>query len=510
MEVITILIGGEFNLKSKISVLILIPLCFLTLAFGVNYGGNINVAIPTDVAETLDPHKATGALTFEILYNVYEALIEVSTDGELVPCLASDWNISEDGKEYTFSLKKNVYFHSGKKMDSNDVKYSFERILNPNTGYPKASNYSEINFIEAIDEHTVKFHLNNAYKPFLALISKIYVIPVDKSEEIGENPDGTGPFHMDEWARDRYIKLSRFDNYHQEGLPYIDSAYFKVIPDINSRVLALKTGDIDVFPRMDPSFLDNISSSNQLTIIKAPMNLVQVMAINNDNEILKNLKVRQAVNHAIDREILIEFVSNGLGREISEHIPRSSAYYIDLSDKYSYDPDKAVKLLKEAGYPDGFEITIALPQPYVFHQRTGEVIAQMLSEVGIKANLQIYEWGKWISDVYYARKYDMTIIGHEGEADPYLLLERFRSDSSRNYMNVKIPEIDKLLSEYVTETDYDSGKEIIHEISRVMVDNAVAAWTMEPEDIVAINKKIKNWMIFPVYVDSLKEVWIEE
>lgn len=482
---------------------------FFSVSFAINYGGNVNIAIPTDVAETLDPHKATGALTFEILYNVYEGLVSVSTEGELIPSLAKSWEISDDGLEYEFLLKDNVFFHSGSKFSADDVKYSFERILNPETGYPKASNYSQIDEIAIPGPNTVIFRLKSPYKPFLALVSKIYIVPEHTEYDLDSQPDGTGPFILESWERDRYMKLIKNPVYHETGLPYIDSAYFRIIPDINSSILALKTGDIDVFPRMDPSFLDNIKSTNHLGFIKAPMNLVQVLAINNDNEILKNEKVRQAVNYAIDKEILIEFVALGLARPISVHLPKSSPYYIELGDKYSYDPDKAVELLKEAGYYGKMELTIALPQPYVFHQRTGEVIAQMLSEVGIKVNLQIYEWGKWISDVYKSRKYDMTIIGHEGEADPYLLLERFKSDSSRNYMNVRNPEIDRLLEEYVVQTDDEKGMDIIHEILGIMVENAVAAWTMEPEEIVGINKKIKNWKIYPVYVDALKEVWIE-
>ncbi|HRW92430.1 MAG TPA: ABC transporter substrate-binding protein [Thermotogota bacterium] len=485
--------------------LLLLAPAFLAL------GSSIQVAIPSDVAETLDPHRATGALTFEILYNIYQALVEVAPDGMLRPGLAHRWDISDDGLHYTFFLKPGVFFHNGEPFDAADVQYSFSRILDPDTGFSKTTNYRAIASIEIVDPLTVTFHLSKPFAPFLALVSEIYIVPDGtSSEQLDRACIGTGPFFLQEWKRDQYFHLVKFESYHEEGLPLLDEAYFRVIPDENAQLLALRSGDIDVFPRMDPSLVYALQSARGIKVQRAPMNLVQVLAFNNEKPPLDDMRVRQAIQYAIDRELLVLLVAEGYARPLTAHLPPESPYYVDFADRYPYDPARARTLLAQAGYPNGLDITIALPQPYPFHQRTGEVIAQMLSEVGIRAKLQIVEWGKWVSDVYRGREYQITIIGHEGEADPYLLLDRFYSDASRNYMNVKIPELDELLDQSVLVTAFEKRSKLIAGILELLVENACAFWTMEPEELVGLNNRVQNWTIYPVYVDALKEVWVSE
>ena len=494
----------------RILIGMMISLFFITAAIGANYGGTLNVAIPTDVSETLDPHKATGALTFEILYNTYEALIQVDTEGKLVPSLAGDWEVGEDGKKFIFKLKEGVTFHDGSAFTAKDVQFTFERVLDPDTGYAKASNYQAIEHIETPDEYTVVFYLNKPYSPFLALVSKIYILPSDSEADFSKTAVGTGPFKLVEWKRDSYIYMKRFDDYHIEGVPYLGDAYFRVIPDENARFLSLQSGKVDAIPRIDQSFVSRIEGDKQLKYVRAPMNLVQLMALNNAREPLNDIRVRKALNYAIDRQLLIEFVAQGMAKPVSVHMTPMSPYYTDV-DQYAYNPEKAQELLKKAGFnPGELKLTIALPQPYEFHQRTGEVVAQMLEQVGIKVDLQIFEWGKWISDVYRARDYDMTIIGIEGEPDPYIYLDRFYSGDNRNFINLKNPRIDTLLDELKATYEFEERRELVREILSIMVKNARSVWLMEPDEIVALRQHVQNWTIYPVYVDSLKDVWLGE
>ena len=495
----------------KKTILILFILIFLVITnWGVNYGGTIGVAIPTDISETIDPHKATGALTFEVLYNIYEGLIQVDKDGKLTGLLATDWSISEDGLNYEFKLKKGVRFHDGSAFTSEDVKFTYERVMDPKTGYAKASNYMVIKDIKTPDDYTVRFFLTKAYSPFLALVSKIHILPSDSQINFDLQTVGTGPFFLQEWKRDSYLHLKRFDDYHLDGIPYIDEAYFRVIPDENSRFINLQTGVVDAIPRIDQSFMSRIERDPSVKYERAPMNLVQFMAINNKRAPLDDLRIRQAVNYAIDRELLIEFVAEGLARPLTTHMTLMSPYALDYN-KYPYNPEKAMELLEQAGYSFGeLELTIALPQPYEFHQRTGEVIAQMLEAVGIKIKLQIVEWGTWISDVYNGRNYDMTIIGIEGEPDPYIYLDRFYSEASRNFTNVSSEKIDNWLDSLSTESAIEKRKELVKNILTELVDQAASVWLMEPDEIVALKNKVMGWTIYPVYVDSLKDLWIEE
>jgi peptide/nickel transport system substrate-binding protein len=327
----------------KKSTIMLFVLLFLVITnWGANYGGSIGVAIPTDISETIDPHKATGALTFEILYNIYEGLIQVDKDGQLVGLLATDWTISDDGLHYTFKLKKGVKFHDGSSFTAEDVKYTYNRVMDPKTGYAKASNYMVIDQIQTPDDYTVEFTLSKAYSPFLALVSKIHILPSDSDINFDLQTVGTGPFYLKEWNRDRYLHLIKFEDYHVEGIPYLDEAYFRVIPDENSRFISLQTGAVDVIPRIDQSFMSRIERDPSVKYERAPMNLVQFMAINNKRAPLDDVRIRQAVNYAIDRELLIEFVAEGLARPLTTHMTLMSPYALEYN-KYPYNPEKAME-----------------------------------------------------------------------------------------------------------------------------------------------------------------------
>ncbi len=491
----------------RVLVMVSLVLIILPNLMAIQRGGILNVAIPTDVVETLDPHKATGALTFEILYNVYEPLLDLDENGILVPVLATEWSISEDGLRYTFILKKKVFFHDGSSFSSKDVQYSFARILDPQTVYPKASNYGAIKTILTPDPYTVEFILDQVYAPFLALVSKIHIVPYGADQELDRSPIGTGPFVLKEWRRDQYLYLEAFRDYHENGFPYLDGAYFRVIPDLNVQVLSLRKGDIHVIPRLDPAYMFDLINDPNFTYRTAPMNLVQVLAINNTRSPLSDIRLRQAITHAIDRQALIDVVAEGYAKPLTSHMPTGDYYSLDLSDMYPYDPLKARALVDEIG-PIARPLVIALPQPYPLHQRTGEVIGQMLSGVGIPVQLRIVEWGTWLADVYRAREYDMTVIGHPGEPDPYLLLDRFYSDVGRNYMNYSDPEMDHLLDASLEEVNFDHRALIIQQILYKLAEEAVAVWLMEPEEIVGMRKEVQGWIIYPIYVDALKKVWL--
>ncbi|HOX66208.1 MAG TPA: ABC transporter substrate-binding protein, partial [Thermotogota bacterium] len=344
------------------------------------------------------------------------------------------------------------------------------------------------------------FRLKQNYAPFLALVSKIYIVPDGATkEQLDSAAIGTGPFVLKEWARDQYLHLVKNERYHQEGLPYLEEAYFRIIPDENSRLIALKSGAIDVIPKADTSSLYEFVGNPAYKVLEAPMNLVQVLALNNKKPPFEKLEVRQALQYAIDRDLCIELVAEGLAKPLYTHLPPEDYYYRDISAAYTYNPAKAKELLKQAGYPNGCPFTIQIAQLYPFHIRTGEVIIQMLNEAGFKAKLQVIEWSKWLSDVYGAREYQATLIGHVGEADPYLLLDRFYQTSNRNYMNVFIPEIDQLLDASLVVSEPEKRLPFIHRILKILVENAVAYWIMEPEEIVILSSKVSGWVIYPVY-----------
>jgi len=245
-----------------------------------------------------------------------------------------------------------------------------------------------------------------------------------------------------------------------------------------------------------------------IKVIQQPFNGIQLLAINNAHSPFDDLRVRQALNHAIDKQAVIEGAQWGTGVPIGSHMPPVSDFYVDLTARYPYDPDKAKALLAEAGYPNGFETIIALPQPYDFHIRNGEVIADQLAKVGIKARLETIEWATYLEQVYYGRDYALTTLGHTGRLDPDPFLNRYISDSKEDYMNYNNPRYDELAKEGAISTDPARRHEIYAEMQRMLADDAVAVYLLAPLSSVGLREEVQGWQLYPIDIYDLRMVWV--
>ncbi len=471
-------------------------------------GQTLTVAISADV-DGLDPHKTVAAATFQITRNLYDTLVQVDPQSHIQPDLATSWETSADGLLWTFHLRDDVVFHNGRKMTSADVKYSFERILDEATASPRAKDYRIIEGIETPDEATVIFTLKEPQAAFLSNLAYGWaaVVPPEAVETLRDQPVGTGPFQFVEWVKDSHIKLKRFDDYFLPGVPYLDEVTFRVISDGTTRLISLKTGEVDVVPEVPAQEVPSLEGNADIEIIRVPFNGIQLLAINNARPPFDDIRVRRALNYAIDKGAVIEGAQWGHAVPIGSHMPPGSDYYVDLNDRYPYDPAKAKELLKEAGFEDGFETTIALPQPYDFHIHNGEVIAAQLAEVGITAELEIIEWGTYLEQVYFGRDYALTTLGHTGRLDPDPFLNRYVSDSKENYMNHKNPHYDELVKEGAVTTDEERRHEIYAEMQRILADDAVAVYLLAPLSLVGVRKDVRGWQVYPIDIYDLRTVY---
>lgn len=473
------------------------------------YGGTLTVAVPTD-PDGLDPHKTPAAATDEIAVNIYDGLVGVDSKGNIISAIAKEWKVSPDGTEFTFILKDKVFFHNGRELTADDVKFSLERIQAPETAHPRAADFGAIQEIQVVDPKTVKILLSRYDAAFLSTLTAVNaaIVPKEAASDLKQNPVGTGPFKFVSWTPDQEVKLVKFDKYHEEnGFPYLDEVVFKIIPEPATALINLKTGAVDVIPRLEGEKAAEIEKGSDTKTISGPQNLVQLMAMNNVRKPFDDKRVRQAIYFAIDKKAILEGAAWGYGSPVGSHMSPQSPYYVDLNAAYQYDPEKAKALLAQAGYPNGFETTIALPEPYQFHRRTGEIIADQLSKVGIKANLQVVEWGKWLDEVYKQRQYDLTVVGHVGKLDPHGVLGRYASDRKDNYMNFKDEEVDRLLQEGLTTVDTEQRKTIYGQVQTILAREAASYYIMDPHQIVALRKNVEGWEIYPVYVSDVRRVY---
>jgi len=482
-------------------------------------GGSLTVAVAADV-DGLDPHKTVAAATFQITRNLYDTLVQADPQSRIRPDLATSWETSDDGLKWTFHLRDDVSFHNGRAMTAADVKYSFERILNPDTASPRAKDYQIISAIETPDDRTVIFTLAQPQAAFLSNLAYGWaaIVPQEAIVTLRDHPVGTGPFQFGEWVPDSHVKLRRFDKYFvadpsatlRTGVPYLDEVTFRVITDPAARLISLKTGEVDVVPEVPAQEIASLKDEPGIKVIQQPFNGIQLLAINNARAPFDDLRVRQALNHAVDKQAVIEGAQWGTGVPIGSHMPPVSDFYVDLTARYPYDPDRAKALLAGAGYPNGFETTIALPQPYDFHIRNGEVIADQLARVGIKARLETIEWATYLEKVYYGRDYALTTLGHTGRLDPDPFLNRYVSDSKENYMNYNNPRYDELVKEGAVSTDPARRQEIYAEMQRMLADDAVAVYLLAPLSSVGLRDEVQGWQLYPIDIYDLRTVWVRD
>ncbi|MCL6450258.1 MAG: hypothetical protein K6T75_03075 [Acetobacteraceae bacterium] len=471
-------------------------------------GGTLVVAVPQD-PDGLDPHKTVAAATFEISVNIYDTLIAVDAGGNLQPGLAASWTSSPDGLTWTFKLRPDIYFHNGRKLVASDVKASFERILDPATAHSRASDYAVIERIDAPDPETVVFHLKEYHAAFLSNLAMGWaaVVPVEAAAELKTHPIGTGPFRLVEWVPNQHIKLQRFDRYFIRGVPYLDEVIFKIIPDDSVQTVSLKTGEVDVVPNLPPEAAADVANNPTLKLYTAPMNMVQIMAINNARAPFNDRRVRQALSYSVDKLDVIDGASWGYGTAIGSHMPPVSPYYLDLSYRYPRDLERARALLAEAGLPQGFSCVLSLPQPYEIHRRAGEVIAGQLLEAGVRAELSVVEWGTWLEQIYRGRNYELTVIAHTGRLDPDPFLNRYTSSSKENYMNYNNPEYDRLVAEGARTLDPAARKSIYNRLQQMLCDDAVALYIQAPHAVIGLNRRVEGWQVFPINVLDLRRVY---
>jgi peptide/nickel transport system substrate-binding protein len=378
-------------------------------------GGNLIVCQPAE-PPGLDPTANTAAAIDRVVFsNIYEGLIKVDRNGQFIPGLATDWQISPDGKIYTFNLRKGVKFHNEEPFNAQVAKWNLERAAAESTVNAHPEYFRGIAKIETPDDYTLILHLKDVDALFIPHMAEgdAVMLPMKGYENAKSNPIGTGPFQFVKWVRGDRVEMTRFVGYWNPELPYLDNVTFKFIGDASAQIAALKAGDIDVIGYIAaPESAMEMSKDKRFKVYAGTTTGEVIMSTNNKAKPFDNKLVRQAMAYAIDRQAVIDLVMFGYGTPIGSHWSPSTPYYVDLTQKFAYNPEKAKALLAQAGFPNGFEATIKLPAIYSYSRRAGEVIADQLAQVGIKLNIEIVEWGQWIERIFKKKEYQLTMIGH--------------------------------------------------------------------------------------------------
>ena len=506
-------------MKSRISIWFQSMLIMLALSLGgvwtetaraqtPTYGGTLTITLSAE-PPGLDPTTSPAATIKRVVhYNLFEGLLKVDRNGKVVPMLAKSYTASKDGKEYTFTLHPGIKFHDGKACTAEDVKFSLERILDPKTAAPYRMYYEGIESVQVVDPLNVKIKLKKYDSMFLFNIARgdAVIVPRQAVDKLKSQPVGTGPFKLAEWKRGDSILLVKNADYHIKGVPYLEKVVFKFIPDPSSQLAALKAGDVDVIAYdMAPENVAALEKDARFKVLKGHTTTDVILAMNHSKKPFSDPKIRQAITLAIDRKAVIQGAMSGFGTPIGSHMDPTNPYYVDLSGLYPYNPEKAKQLLTEAGYPKGFEAVLKLPEPYAYARRSGEVIADQLSKVGIKLTLEVIQMGQWVDRVFKNADYDLTVMGH---AEPFDIEIYGKANYYFRYSNPKFQEMLKKAEEEINE---QTRKKIYADIQKLIADDFVNVFLFINPALPAMKKEVMSWWKdYPTIAVDATEVWLQK
>jgi peptide/nickel transport system substrate-binding protein len=416
----------------------------------------------------LDPTANPAAAISEMLYaNVYEGLVQFAADGGVQPMLALSWEIAGNGLTYVFHLKNGVRFHDGAAFDAAAAKFSLDRILAPGSINPQRSRLRAIRAVEVVDPSTLRLVLSRrsgGLLQSLAFGSAVMVSPASANNAV--QPIGTGPFRFLRWRRGDSLTLERNPDY--QGPPAaLAQVTFKFITDPTAAFAALMAGDVDAFSNYPaPESFAQFAVDRRFKVFTGTTEMETVLGLNERVAPLSNVLVRRAISHALDRRAIIDGAMFGYGTPIGSHFPPRNPAYVDLTGMYPHDIAKAKVLLTQAGYPDGFSLTLKLPPPS-YARRGGEIVAAQLGQIGIRVKIENLEWAQWLDQVYTRHDFDMSIVGH---AEPLDYDIYARDDYYFGYSN---PEFKALIAALDDSVDAAARKDLLQQIQRKLVTDAV-------------------------------------
>lgn len=366
----------------------------------------------------LDPTAGAAAAIDEVVYaNVFEGLTRFGPDGAIRPGLAERWDVSDDGTTYTFHLRQGVRFHDGSGFDAEDVRFTLDRARAEDSANAQKALFAGIATVEVVDPATVRVTLSapDGAFPFKMAWGDAVIVAPETAADLATRPVGTGPFSFGEWVQGDRVTLQAFADYWGEK-PALQTATFRFIPDPTAAFAAMMAGDVDAFPNFPaPETLPQLEADPRFRVIVGSTEGETILAMNNRKAPLDDVRVRQAIAHAINRQEVIDGAMFGYGTPIGTHFAPHNPDYQDLTALSAHDPDKARALLETAGVAD-LTLRLALPPP-TYARRGGEIIAAQLAAVGVKTQITNLEWAQWLEQVFKGKDFDLTIISHTEPAD---------------------------------------------------------------------------------------------
>ncbi|MFT9847736.1 ABC transporter substrate-binding protein [Aneurinibacillus sp. REN35] len=477
-------------------------------------GGELVISDATD-ADTLDPHKATSAASMRYIENMYSTLLRYKkgTYEELEGDLATNYVVSDDGKTYTFTLQPAAKFHDGSPLTSRDVIYSIERIRQEKVRAPQ---FAAVKSIEALDDHTVRFHLKEPVAPFLTFLAYPMNAIVNQKvvEQHGGSIDrvdaGSGPFKLVEWKKNQRLVLEKFSEYFVQGRPYLDRVIWRPIPDDTSRTTAMRNREIDVMLQTTLRDIRKFHNNVGTEMKSVTGTFWEYVGLNTSKGPLANRKVRQAIAWAVDRDAINKVVKFGKADVLrGGPLPKSHWAYSGVNVYPKRDVEKAKQLLREAGYADGFDVTLKV-SPKKEQTDAAQMVKQELQEVGIRVKVLVQEPSVFF-DAIGKKDFEMAVVGWVGFVDPdEFFYNIFHTGEQWNQQAYSNPKVDALLERGRTVMNKKERKDVYAKAERMIAEDAPMVFLyMNPQTTVYTNR-VHDFDVHPtVSTISLRDTWVD-
>ena len=490
-----------------------------------------DVLVVGQIAEpkSMDPHVVTAVNDFRILVNVYDGLVRYQSGTlEVEPALAESWEISADGLTYTFTLRDGVRFHDGTPFNAEAVKFNFDRMLDEShpfhdTGpFPLSFFFGSIASTEVVDDLTVRFTLSEPYGPFLSNLAYPTGLIVSPSAvethgaDFGRNPSGTGPFLFSVWESNRQVALERNANYW-DGAPPLRGVVFRPITDANARVTEMLSGGIDMMVEVPPDNVALFNEDPQFTLHEQAGPHLWFLILNLREPPFDDVRVRQAVNYAIDKQSLVDDVLQGTATVATGPTPAAFSWaYNESLEPYPHDPDKARALIAEAGYGDGVEITFYVTEGgsgMLDPVPMGTAIQADLAEVGIDAKIETYEWNTFLGRVNpglegKADMAEMAWMTNDPDTLPFLALRTaaMPEEGGFNSGYYSNPAVDALLEDARRSTDQAERARLYREMQEIVYEDAPWAFIASWKQNAVTTDQVSDFQLEPSFLLILRDV----
>ena len=470
--------------------------------------GTIRVAVGTTLNQ-LDPAKTTIGDEYIYVHLVFNGLTRIDRDLTVKPDLAESWTASEDLKTWTFKLRQGVKFHHGKSFDAEDVLATMKRILDPATGSRARANLSMVEKIEAPDPMTVRFTLNIPYAGFADIFAErqLRIVAKDRVDVVSSQPVGTGPFIFKSWSPGDRLELAKNPSYFEQGLPKLDAVTMRIVPEAAARIAALESGAIDIVWNMPYEAVDKFKNHPNVRADGVSTATWDGVILNNERPPFNDVRVRQALAATIDKDDLVELALFGQGEPTHSPIPPSHPYFNKTLGFNTPDIARAKKLMAEAGHPNGFDVTMQVPQEREQRVRLGVAVRDMARAAGIRINVERVPFASYAAQV--AGKAQMYVDGYFARPTIDTAIYPFyHSSGSWNrqlwlYTNKRVDQI----LDTARKTNDEAKRKALFEKFQTIVDETVPGIiAYSAAHVNGVSKKVEGFRSTPMQWLELKRV----